>query len=187
MVPDVAGMGTPYSGASNALSTDSRADEVFHAHQQALFKRTDRMFAYLMGGQWLAAILFALVVAPRTWAGADSQVHVHVWAALILGGLVSLFPAALAVLRPGATLTRHSIASWHASITDRRRTRSSGGYPMIASSGSTTRSAPSAAAPSRAILMRARLPSMSPTVGLSCASAMVRFTGGNHEPQANLS
>jgi len=110
MVPDVAGMGTPYSGASNALSTDSRADEVFHAHQQALFKRTDRMFAYLMGGQWLAAILFALVVAPRTWAGAESQVHVHVWAALILGGLVSLFPAALAVLRPGATLTRHSIA-----------------------------------------------------------------------------
>ena len=29
------------------------------------------MFAYLMGAQWLAGIVFALVVAPRTWAGAD--------------------------------------------------------------------------------------------------------------------
>jgi two-component system, sensor histidine kinase and response regulator len=69
------------------------------------------MFAYLMVGQWLAAIAFALVVSPRTWAGADSQIHVHVWAALILGGLVSLFPAALALLRPGTAFTRYTIAT----------------------------------------------------------------------------
>ena len=50
-------------------------------------------------------------MAPRTWAGAESQIHVHVWAALILGGLVSLFPAALALLRPGDTFTRHTIAT----------------------------------------------------------------------------
>ena len=68
------------------------------------------MFAYLMGVQWLAAIVFALVVSPRTWAGAESQIHVHVWAAVILGGLVSVFPAALALLRPGATSTRYTIA-----------------------------------------------------------------------------
>jgi two-component system, sensor histidine kinase and response regulator len=110
MAREMVGTGARYSGASNVLETDSRADEVFYAHQQALYKRTDRMFAYLMGGQWLAAILFALVVAPRTWAGAESQVHVHVWAALILGGIVSLFPAALALANPGATFTRHTIA-----------------------------------------------------------------------------
>ena len=78
---------------------------------------------------------------------------------------------------------RQSIAAWHASTTDGRRTRSSGGISDDASSGSTTRSAPSAAQPHpRAPRMRARLPSMSPTVGLSCASAMVRCTGGNNEP-----
>jgi two-component system, sensor histidine kinase and response regulator len=111
MVPDVAGVSPAYSGASGSESLTSRADAVFHAHQQALYEQTDRMFAYLMGAQWLAAIVFALVVSPRSWAGADSQIHVHVWAALILGGLVSLFPAAIALLRPGATLTRHTIAT----------------------------------------------------------------------------
>jgi len=111
MVPELAAVGPTYSGASGSESLDSRADAVFHAHQQALYERTDRMFAYLMGAQWLAAIVFALVVSPRTWAGAESQIHIHVWAALILGGLVSLFPAALALLRPGAPFTRYTIAT----------------------------------------------------------------------------
>jgi len=111
MVPEAAGVAPTYSGAASSESLDARADAVFHAHQQALYERTDRMFAYLMGGQWLAAIVFALVVSPRTWAGAQSQVHVHVWAALILGGLVSVFPAALALLKPGATVTRYTIAT----------------------------------------------------------------------------
>ena len=110
MVPELAGVRPAYSGASGSESVDSRADAVFHAHQQGLYERTDRMFAYLMVAQWLAAIVFALVVSPRSWAGADSQIHVHVWAAVILGGLVSLFPAALALLKPGATFTRHTIA-----------------------------------------------------------------------------
>ena len=43
---------------------NSRADAIFHTHQQALYERTDRMFAYLMGGQWLAAIAFALLFRP---------------------------------------------------------------------------------------------------------------------------
>ena len=92
-------------------ASDPRADAIFHEHQHALYVRTDRMFAYLMCGQWLAAIVFALVVSPRTWAGAQSQVHVHVWAALILGGVVSLFPAALGLLRPGTAFTRYTIAA----------------------------------------------------------------------------
>jgi signal transduction histidine kinase len=112
MVPRLAGV-TPSAshcgGSSEPL--DARAAAVFQEHQQAIYEQTDRMFAYLMAAQWLAAIVFALVVAPRTWAGADSQVHVHVWAALILGGLVSVFPAALALLRPGETFTRHTIAT----------------------------------------------------------------------------
>ena len=99
----------PYSSAS-AESVRSRADAVFREHLQGIYERTDRMFVYLIGAQWFAGILFALVVAPRTWSGADSQIHTHVWAAVILGGLVSLFPAALALLRPGEVLTRHTIA-----------------------------------------------------------------------------
>jgi signal transduction histidine kinase len=96
--------GTPGANAA-------RADALFHAHQQEIYRRTDRMFAYLMGVQWIAGIVFALVVAPRTWAGSISQTHVHVWAAVFLGGAISLFPALLAIVRPGRPSTRHVIAT----------------------------------------------------------------------------
>ncbi len=66
---------------------------------------------YLMMVQWLAAIVFALLVGPFTWAGAQSQVHVHVWAAVVLGGIISVVPAgiALASIRAKSS-TRHIIA-----------------------------------------------------------------------------
>ena len=86
------------------------ADALFHTHQLAIYKRTDRMFAYLMGAQWLAGIVFALFVAPYTWIGSSSQVHVHVWAALVLGGIISIFPACLALVRPGEAFTRYTVA-----------------------------------------------------------------------------
>src|SRR5205085_9280877 len=39
-----------------------------------------------------------------------SYVHLHVWAAVFLGGAINLFPIFLALRWPGATVTRHSIA-----------------------------------------------------------------------------
>jgi signal transduction histidine kinase len=89
----------------------ARAAEIFCEKQLEIYQRTDRMFAYLMAGQWLAGIGFALWVSPVTWAGAESQTHVHVWAAVFLGGAISLFPALLAILAPGRTATRHIIAT----------------------------------------------------------------------------
>ena len=97
--------------AQSALEADgNQADALFHAHQLTIFKRTDRMFAYLMGAQWLAGVVFALFVAPFTWIGSSSQVHVHVWAALVLGGIISVFPACLALVRPGDAFTRYTVA-----------------------------------------------------------------------------
>ena len=87
------------------------ADALFREHQQQIYRRTDRLFAHLMVAQWFAGILFALWVAPRTWSGVESQVHVHVWAAVLLGGAISLFPALLAYLRPGEASTRYVIAT----------------------------------------------------------------------------
>jgi two-component system sensor histidine kinase/response regulator len=87
-----------------------RADALFRERQLEIYKRTDRMFAYLMGGQWMAGILFALYVAPETWAGSTSQVHTHVWAAVVLGGIISVFPAILALTRPGEASTRYTVA-----------------------------------------------------------------------------
>jgi signal transduction histidine kinase len=95
---------------SSAAPAPLRAEALFDEYQRDIYRRTDRLFAWLMGFQWIAGIIFALWVSPLAWSGTVSSIHLHVWAAVVLGGLVSLFPALLAVLRPGQPSTRHTIA-----------------------------------------------------------------------------
>jgi len=90
--------------------TSPRAEELFTQYQRAIHTRTDRLFAGLMVLQWVAGILFALWVSPLAWAGATSRTHLHVWAAVLLGGAICAFPAALGFFRPGRRSTRHTIA-----------------------------------------------------------------------------
>ncbi len=87
-----------------------RTAELFAAQRLAVFCRTDRLFAGLMLFQWVAGIVTAVWISPLTWRGTASQVHPHVWAALILGGLISGFPIWLAITRPGRASTRYAIA-----------------------------------------------------------------------------
>lgn len=89
---------------------ERRAQALFHQRQQSVFKRTDRMFAVLLICEWLSGIGIAAWISPRTWAGHYSDVHIHLWTALFLGGLIIVWPVCLATTRPGETLTRHIIA-----------------------------------------------------------------------------
>ena len=93
-----------------AMSTEHRAQLLFEDHRTRILVRTDRLFAFLMLLQWMAGIIIALVVSPRTWQGSVSQPHIHVWSALVLGGLLSAAPLVLVSRRPGAKITRHVIA-----------------------------------------------------------------------------
>jgi PAS domain S-box-containing protein len=93
-----------------ADSIARRAGALFTAYQQDIHQHTDRLFAALMGIQWIAGIVFALWVSPLTWAGPVSRTHLHVWAAILVGGTISLFPALLALMRPGRPATRYTIA-----------------------------------------------------------------------------
>ncbi len=88
----------------------ARADALFRQHQQQLYVRSDRMFAVLLAFEWLAGVAAALWISPHAWAGSTSSVHPHVWAAIVLAGLVDSLPIALAIWRPGHVLTRHAIA-----------------------------------------------------------------------------
>jgi hypothetical protein len=88
-----------------------RAEARFQANHDALMRSTDRLFAWLMAGQWVFGIVVALLVSPYAWEGKVRTVHVHVWAAILLGGAISALPIALAVLRPGWVVTRHVIAA----------------------------------------------------------------------------
>ncbi len=91
-------------------SQAARAEFLFHESRNANYRRIDRLFAGLMCFQWVAGVIAALVISPRAWSGSVSHVNIHVWAAIILGGIITIFPVSLAILRPGEALTRHIIA-----------------------------------------------------------------------------
>ncbi len=88
-----------------------RAWELFTAHSQSIYRQTDRMFARLMLVQWVAGIVVALLISPRTWAGSESRIHFHVWIAIFLGAAINCFPVYLAFFHPGARYTRYTIAT----------------------------------------------------------------------------
>ena len=91
-------------------SAEKSADALFAESLRRTHVDTDRLFVLLMVIQWIGGIILAVVVSPRTWIGDASRVHVHVWAAVILGAAISSFPILMAWKRPGSRLTRHVIA-----------------------------------------------------------------------------
>ncbi|HEV7683884.1 MAG TPA: PAS domain S-box protein [Pyrinomonadaceae bacterium] len=86
------------------------AQKLIEQHRQLIYKRTDRMFVWLMAVQWLASIAIALWMSPKTWSGSLHQVHPHVWTAIFVGGMVSVLPIVLALKWPGARSTRYVVA-----------------------------------------------------------------------------
>jgi signal transduction histidine kinase len=92
------------------VSTDARTNELFRQQHQLVLQRTDRLFAGLMLFQWLAAVAVAVWISPLAWSGRSVRLHEHVYAAVLLGLAIISLPVALAMLRPGRSITRHSIA-----------------------------------------------------------------------------
>jgi two-component system sensor histidine kinase/response regulator len=91
-------------------SQAERAEFLFQETRLSNYKRIDRLFAGLMCFQWVAGVVAALIISPRAWEGSAVHVHIHVWAAIFLGGAITMFPVFLAYLRPGEAITRHTIA-----------------------------------------------------------------------------
>jgi signal transduction histidine kinase len=93
-----------------AYADAGRVDELFDEQYRQVLRRTDRLFAWLLVAQWLAAIATAVWISPLTWAGLDHETHPHLFAAVFLGGAVISLPVLLALIRPGATATRQAVA-----------------------------------------------------------------------------
>ncbi|HEV8000381.1 MAG TPA: response regulator [Planctomycetaceae bacterium] len=88
----------------------TRIAELAHQAETKICRQTDRMFAGLLLFQWVAGLAVARWISPLTWAGGQSSVHAHVWAASLLGGGILTLPLWLAFNRGGAVITRHVIA-----------------------------------------------------------------------------
>src|SRR5262245_32726899 len=91
-------------------STARRAENIYQEQLRAGYQRVDQLFAVLLLLEWSAAVSFALVVTPYTWAGETRWVHLHVWSSIILGGAIVILPVALTFVRPAGSITRHAIA-----------------------------------------------------------------------------
>ena len=100
----------PADTAEMPAATRTRALEIFREMQAAVTRHTDHIFSRLMLCQWVAAVAAAALISPKTWAGSQSQLHIHVLAAVFLGGLITALPVFMALKHPGTVLTRHTVA-----------------------------------------------------------------------------
>src|SRR5258708_3557625 len=96
-------------GVSGKAVVPARTARLFDDQVGKLHRRTDRLFAGLMAFQWLAGVLAALWISPRTWIGPDSSAPPPLWAAFLLGGAVALPPILLGLWWPGRMFTRQII------------------------------------------------------------------------------
>ncbi len=84
-----------------------RAEASYRTQTHAVAVRADRIFAVIMVIQWVAGVIAASFITPRTWIGADSSLHYHIPAAIVIGGCLCL-PSLLFGLRcPGARINRY--------------------------------------------------------------------------------
>src|ERR1051325_7022879 len=75
-----------------AEATAARRSELFKEQEQSIVKHTDRLLIC----QWSAGVVAALLISPRAWTGTDYTWHLHLWAALLLGGIITSLPVSLA-------------------------------------------------------------------------------------------
>jgi methyl-accepting chemotaxis protein len=94
---------------SEQSSERSAHDEqrIFKTHEDELYRRASLTFVWLLAAEWVVGIVIALLVSPRTWAGVESSTHIHVWLAVVLGGVIAGLPIALSLALPTHALTRH--------------------------------------------------------------------------------
>ena len=72
---------------------------LFSEYEQEIWRRTDRMFLWLLAAEWLAAVVAGACAAPLA-----------AWKGFVLGGAIVSLPIHVARKHPGSRLTRQEIA-----------------------------------------------------------------------------
>lgn len=89
----------------------TKARKIYDIERCLYQQKIDKLFVVAFVIQWPVAIALALLYTPNTWAGSQSSVHIHVYMAVGLGALATLFPAWMAWRYPGQAVSRHVIAA----------------------------------------------------------------------------
>lgn len=72
--------------------------------------RANRIILSILSVEWVICIVTAFLTSPKTWSGPDPSTHLHVYLAILGGGLLTLFPAYLAWRHGNHPATRIVIA-----------------------------------------------------------------------------
>lgn len=84
---------------------NARAAELLAKDMTAVRRRTNRAFVVLMLLQWGFGIAISLTLSFWTWSGLQHTIHPHVYAAFVLGGLLTVGPVYLGMRHADATST----------------------------------------------------------------------------------
>ena len=91
-------------------SPSTQANELFKARYSSECRRVNKFMIWLMVAQWLVGIGFSLFFSPLTWIGQFYEIHVHVIAAVVLGGAISGVSILWLRQYPEAWHSRHVVA-----------------------------------------------------------------------------
>jgi signal transduction histidine kinase len=100
-------MSAPAEEQGSPEALGARAELLFGEHLDRVRARVDRLFAWLMGVQWVCGLVVAWLFSPQAW---DASPQPYLVTALGAGTLLSALPMALARWRAGAPLTRYVVA-----------------------------------------------------------------------------
>lgn len=89
---------------------ESRVRWLLSEYLSAVRRRADGLCIWLMGGQWLFALALAVVTSAHPWDWRLRPSPEPLWVALLLGGPLCIIPVTLALVRPGAVVTRQVMA-----------------------------------------------------------------------------
>ena len=93
----------------NTLNMSRQGKAILKENLDQVYRNTDRLFMYVFLAQWAFAIVLALFVSPYTWAGKVRTINNHVETAVILGGILTIFPVWLLKFRSGWVVTRYVV------------------------------------------------------------------------------
>lgn len=91
-------------------NTNFSESTIFNIRFKEHSAKTDKLLAKVLVFEWFLGIFLAIWVTPQTWIGNESQIHIHVYAAVFLGALISFFPVYRIKKCPGEYSNRFLVA-----------------------------------------------------------------------------
>jgi len=93
------------------IQVEKATQHLLDRHRHEVYCTNDRLLSRLMILQWFGLVFLAWTLTPYDWSGDQFAIHLHVWMAILLGGLCSFYPILLTRYRPGEAITRHVFAA----------------------------------------------------------------------------